>query len=1040
MPARSAILLALCALLPQAACAQAKRIYLAADDHTDYFWTADGDAYRQAFLETIDYYLDQADLTAGNPSDTQSRWNCDGSLWMWEYQKNKTPAEFQRFIDQIKSGHMSVPLTALVSCYGGCPAEAVLRGMYYPGLIERAHNLRFSLAAAMENQTLPFGLGSLWAGAGAKYSWRGICGCATKVPSPGDREHDIYWWNGADGSRVLMKWYSLNNNRSIGGYAEANSPSTAVNFVDTDAGFLSRYPYDVIGVFGQGWDAPKTMDQLIVTTAESTTNASRRVIVSNEADFFQDFEAAYGSGLPSLSCTFGNEWDLYCASMAEVSARVKREVEKLRTAEALASMVSLADASFMNGRETARDQAFLNLGLYWEHDWTGDGTVPRATRATWQRTITAQIEAYVDDLQSDAISSLGGMIAKSGINTRFFVFNPLSWTRTDFADFPYADTSPVHVLDVSTGQETPSQIVMVDGQRRLRILAANVPSVGYKVFEVVPGAGVGFADAASVNGGVIENDLYSVTVANRGAITSLLDKARSNREFSKNVGGLDINDLGAGTGTLTVENSGPVTVTLKADSSAGLSHTSRITLIRDVNRIDIRNDINQNFSDVRTWGYGFNLANPDVWHEEVGAVIRAKLLADGGHYSGRNARYDWLTLNHFADMSDGTVGVTLSNADCYFMKLGGSTSGNLDTAAPQISPLAGGQVDGTSLGVQNQGGDAHFLQRFALGTHGVFSPRDAMRFALEHQNPFVTGTVTGGSAYPAGSYSLLSISDPNAILWAVKPAEEGINRGLVVRLWNLGASTVNFNLTLSSSSIASAKKTTHIETETGPATVTSGALSESLSTRQIRTFLLKPTSAAGPTNTPTRSFTPGPSPTGTPTPTATQTPTKSPTKSFTPGPSPTGTPTFTATQTPTKTPTGESTPTRSPTKSFTPGPSPTGTPTFTATQTPTKTPTGESTPTRSPTRSFTPGPSATGTATSTATRTPTKTPLGVSTPTKSPTLNGDANGNGSVDLNDLLLVARFWHQGDTVGDLNFDLETDARDLMGILQTWSAHNQ
>ena len=68
------------------------------------------------------------------------------------------------------------------------------------------------------------------------------------------------------------------------------------------------------------------------------------------------------------------------------------------------------------------------------------------------------------------------------------------------------------------------------------------------------------------------------------------------------------------------------------------------------------------------WRFGFNITSPDVWHEEVGAIIRARLTTAGGHYSPRNARYDWLTLNRFADMSGGGVGVTLANADCYYMQ------------------------------------------------------------------------------------------------------------------------------------------------------------------------------------------------------------------------------------------------------------------------------------------------------------------------------------------------------------------------------------
>ncbi len=216
---------------------------------------------------------------------------------------------------------------------------------------------------------------------------------------------------------------------------------------------------------------------------------NRQVIVSNEQDFFEDFEADLRhDGLPSLACTFGNEWELCVASLAEVSARVKRAVEKLRGAEALATLVSLKQPAFMTGREAARDLAFLDLGLYWEHCWPADGpTVTNAQRLAWLRRLVNEIEGYVNPLHNDAADALGGMIQKSGSNTRFFVFNPLSWARTDMADYAYSGSANIRVIDVATSQEVPSQIVTVDGQTYLRILASNVPSVGYKVFEIQPG-------------------------------------------------------------------------------------------------------------------------------------------------------------------------------------------------------------------------------------------------------------------------------------------------------------------------------------------------------------------------------------------------------------------------------------------------------------------------------------------------------------------------------------------------------------------------
>ena len=148
--------------------------------------------------------------------------------------------------------------------------------------------------------------------------------------------------------------------------------------------------------------------------------------------------------------------------MGEVSARVKRALEKLRSADALATLVSLKNPVFMNSRIAARDKAMLNFGLYYEHNWTADGPVSRTARANWQRKIAAEITSYVNDLHDDAKNQLGAFIERSGQNPRFYVFNSLNWARTDYADFPVSNKNLVHVVDVTTGQQVPSQYVTIE--------------------------------------------------------------------------------------------------------------------------------------------------------------------------------------------------------------------------------------------------------------------------------------------------------------------------------------------------------------------------------------------------------------------------------------------------------------------------------------------------------------------------------------------------------------------------------------------------
>lgn len=795
--------------------AQQKRVYIANDDHTDYMWTADEAGYRAAFLAMLDYYLDLADTTAGEASAYQSRFNADGILWIREFEKNRSADEFARLIGRIKDGSISVPLTLLHLDYGAMPAEAVLRSMYYAGQLERRYGLRLSLALSQENQTLPFGLGTLFSGAGASYLWKGICGCASRVPDAWDRPHDIYWWTGLDGSRILTKWNSQlrHNYYDIGGYAEARNPADAIDYVSSDSDFRSRYPYDVIGIFGYGGDDLQTLTDTFVQTAKAKTTADRKVLVSNMTDFFEDFSRTYGDSIPSQSVSFGNEWDLLPASLAEVSAEVKRATEKLRTAEALASLVTLGDSSFMRGREDAREAAWVDLGLYYEHDWTADGPViTRDQRAAWERARAAGIESYVDTLLTDARTALGAMISKNSSVPRFFVFNSLGWSRTEEADLPYSGTDDVHVIDTSTGQEAPSQRITLDGVSFLRIWAEDIPPVGYKTFDVVSGTGASFDGGPAASGDILENSSYRLTLGTNGTILSLIDKLRGGREMVRASGGRTVNDLGPGGGTIEVENDGPVSATLRVRSSGPLVHETAVTLYRDSSRIEIRNEIRQNFGDIRTWDFNINLDSALLRHEEIGAVLKARLAGNGGQYSPRAARYDWLTLNHFADLSAGGTGLTISSPDLSFLRRGSSTTSFLDTQTPQVSILAGGQVDGAALGIPNQGGDNYFLERFGLETHGDFDAVEAMRFALEHQNPLEAGEVTGGTKYPAASFSLFSSTAPGVFVWSVKPAEDTAQGGIVVRLWNQTPDETTFGLQFDTYEILDAHRTSLIET------------------------------------------------------------------------------------------------------------------------------------------------------------------------------------------------------------------------------------
>jgi hypothetical protein len=150
------------------------------------------------------------------------------------------------------------------------------------------------------------------------------------------------------------------------------------------------------------------------------------------------------------------------------------------------------------------------------------------------------------------------------------------------------------------------------------------------------------------------------------------------------------------------------------------------------------------------------------------------------------------------------------------------------------------------VGFANQGGETSFLTRFALRAHGRWDGPAAMRFALEDHNPLVATRATGsaGATLPGTTWTLVNLEGEEVLLWALKPAEDGVGQGLVARAWNLSQQPATMRLSMPPLSIAGAQRVTHIETDLGAAPVAAGVLTETLAAQQISSWRLTPAGVA----------------------------------------------------------------------------------------------------------------------------------------------------------------------------------------------------
>ncbi len=192
---------------------------------------------------------------------------------------------------------------------------------------------------------------------------------------------------------------------------------------------------------------------------------------------------------------------MWPASLAERTSRTRRALEGLRTAEALAVWAELHQPGFWAPVRDALESGMISVWKYFEHGWAVTGGGPSLAQMQADKESWAQdIESAVDNAIGNADSTLSDLFTTPD-EDRVAVFNPLAYTRTDFADIVAPGTGPFVVTDVDTGLEVPSQLVSRDAATYLRFLASSVPSLGYRVYRIEAGTPAAWPDAATVSDG-----------------------------------------------------------------------------------------------------------------------------------------------------------------------------------------------------------------------------------------------------------------------------------------------------------------------------------------------------------------------------------------------------------------------------------------------------------------------------------------------------------------------------------------------------------
>ena len=618
------------------------------------------------------------------------------------------------------------------------------------------------------------------------------------VPFP----FNTFWWEGIDGSQVLVHLHNDYNSRM-------NPASVIERWRDRvqKNGFSTRLmPFG----FGDGGGGP-TRNHIEFARRQRDLEGAPKVVIASPIDYFKDQEQKPVPDRYVGELYFQAHRGTY-TSQAKTKLGNRRSEFALREAEMWS--VAAADSGFAFPA-AKMDEAWKLVLLNQFHDIIPGSSIQRVyeeAEADYEKVL-----ATAKDVTTKATATL------TAAGDALTVFNSLSWERTVMVELPGGWCGAADANGLLTTQN-------IDGTVYVDV---TVPSCGWTTIHAQDP--LAMASGLQVSATALENDLIRVEFDDKGQITRIYDKA-SDRELAAgtcnslkmykdvptNWDAWDLDSMYEDTpvaldapATITVLDEGPLVARIQVKRTLNSSEmTQTISLRRNSRRVDFHTVIDWNESHkLLKVNFPVNVYNTEALHE-----IQFGHIARPTHKSRPfDADRFEVSAHKWTALTEGNRGFAVLN-DC---KYGVNVDGNSINLTLLKSALA---PDMTA----DKGRQEFTYACYAW--NGTFFDSDLVQQGYDLNAAAVTVKGKGGTG------SLLSVDAPNVIVETVKPAEDG-SGDVVVRVYESKRTATQCTLT-TSLPVKRAMQTNMLEDVTGDLAVAEGKIALDLRPFEIKTIRL----------------------------------------------------------------------------------------------------------------------------------------------------------------------------------------------------------
>lgn len=770
-----------------------KKLYVVANAHLDtqWNWTIQ-DTIRDCIKSTLERNFS---LFEKYP---HYRMNFEGAF-RYKLAKEYYPDLYEKLKDYIAEGRWNVAGSTWDAMDANVPSsEALMRQILYGnGFFEKEFGKKstdifladcFGFNYALPSVEAHMGLNGfhtqklVWGVGSPIYEEDGTV--SKPMPVRGKPRMDLGRWVGPDGNGVAASFlegnytYNFNNEHDERPVGQREEYLREIEHNEKYTGHSVRSMYYGTGDYGGSCRESSARMVNEAVDANGTADAMYEVISASTDQIFNELTEAERNALPTYDGELLIPHGSGALTSHTISKRWNRKNELLGdSAERAAVMASWLGASeYPASRLLTAWQTFL-----WHqfHDDLPGTSIAAAYVFSYNDYVIAlnMFAAELSNAVGGVVSTLDTMVQ----GTPVVVYNPVSCRRNDVVTAEIDIKTPyVRVFD-GAGNEVPAQISVLNGKNVVKFIA-NAAPVSCTVYDVreseIPSP---LTSAISVNGRILENQRYIVTIDENGDISSIVDKANNNFELLKSPAHLEIGpDTSAnwpswelvwkdaletpiivgGTPEIEILENGPAVVSIKVKRIHESSAFEQVISLWDGGqRVDVacRVEWYQRKSNLRA-AFPLNVSNPKATFDLGLGAIESGNTDNFPYY--QHVAHQWADLT----AEDGSYGVSILNDCKYGMDKPTDDTLRLTLIHTPAYPFSSesGQ-DWQDMGLN--------IFTYSIAGHAGFRDTTAMEAAELNQPmmPFTAPKHTGSGR----ELSFASVSDEHVLIRCIKKEEKG---------------------------------------------------------------------------------------------------------------------------------------------------------------------------------------------------------------------------------------------------------------------------